>query len=132
MSVNLDPLSIILRFSVPSSESPLFLFPFPLDSSPARELLLDERSVEGQDVRGYKTYPDTVAPRLVEASFADRVGENKAICSSSPGQETTPTVLSNRMSPVRTLSVVVMCILSQYLPLNLSNDFFPIAFSTGG
>jgi hypothetical protein len=39
-------MSIILRFLISSTESDLFLFPFPSDSLPAQELLLDERLVK--------------------------------------------------------------------------------------
>jgi hypothetical protein len=82
--------------------------------------------VEGKDDQEDGTYPDIPAPRLLKATF-HRAGYNEAICSSSPGQETTPTILINRMSPDQILSVVVTCILSQYLPMNLSNNLFSIA-----
>ena len=39
--------------------------------------------MEGGDYSENETYPETLMPRLVDASFADRVGENDAICSSS-------------------------------------------------
>jgi hypothetical protein len=69
--------------------------------------------MEGENDRGGETYPGILAPELDEALFADRVGYNKPICSSTPGQGSIPIILINTMSPDRTLNVVVMCILFQ-------------------
>ena len=45
---------------------------------------------------------------LDETSFADRVGDNEATCSSTPGQKPIPTALTKTIVPDPTLNVVVM------------------------